>query len=428
MQRESESEENVSWNEIGEVLDMEMSTVEDIRADLARNEKGNICQTINNCMLVFQRDPLLKGAIRKNELSGKIDIVGNLGWQRTSSSLTDTDVYQIHWYLEKNYGLKNDRNINKAMNIVASENKYHPIRECLEKLKWDGQPRIDNLLPKEAVRKFNYTFANGVYGLLGENGAGKTTLMRLICGILQPTGGSIYCDNIEIASMGAEYRRLLGYLPQDFGYYGDFTAERFLRYMAALKALSEDYADSRIDELLDMVELKNVKKKKLKTFSGGMIRRIGIAQALLNNPEILILDEPTAGLDPKERVRFRNVISSLGKNRMVLLSTHIVSDIDYIADRILIMKNGELIQEGTEKEITDKVEGCVWKCIVSEKEAVQITSSFIVSNMRSSGENVELRIVSERQPVAGAESVESILEDAYLYHTQITGGEKNATL
>ena len=281
---------------------------------------------------------------------------------------------------------------------------------------------------KEAVRKFNYTFTNGVYGLLGENGAGKTTLMRLICGVLQPTGGSIYCDDIEIDSMGAEYRRLLGYLPQDFGYYGDFTAERFLRYMAALKALPEDYADSRIDELLDMVELKNVKKKKLKTFSGGMIRRIGIAQALLNNPEILILDEPTAGLDPKERVRFRNVISSLGKNRMVLLSTHIVSDIDYIADRILIMKNGELIQEGTEKEITDKVEGCVWKCIVSEKEAGQITSSFIVSNMRSRGENVELRIVSERQPVAGAENVESTLEDAYLYHTQITGGEKNATL
>ena len=148
MQRESESEENVSWNEIGEVLDTEMSTVEDIRADLARNDKGNTCQTINNCMLVFQRDPLLKGAIRKNELSGKIDIVGNLGWQRTSSSLTDTDVYQIHWYLEKNYGLKNDRNINKAMKIVASENKYHPIRDCLEKLKWDRLPRIDNLLPR----------------------------------------------------------------------------------------------------------------------------------------------------------------------------------------------------------------------------------------------------------------------------------------
>lgn len=281
---------------------------------------------------------------------------------------------------------------------------------------------------KEAVRKFNYTFVNGVYGLLGENGAGKTTLMRLICGILKPTTGNIYCDNIEIASMGAEYRKLLGYLPQDFGYYDEFTAERFLRYMAALKALPKEYADSRIEELLDLVELKNKKKKKLKTFSGGMIRRIGIAQALLNDPEILILDEPTAGLDPKERVRFRKVISSLGKNRIVLLSTHIVSDIDYIADKILIMKNGELIQEGTEKKIIEKVEGHVWKCVVSEKEAERIENLYIVSNMRNSGENVELRIISKKQPVVNAKNVESTLEDAYLYHSQMMEGEKGATL
>ena len=281
---------------------------------------------------------------------------------------------------------------------------------------------------KEAVRKINYTFVNGVYGLLGENGAGKTTLMRLICGILKPTTGNIYCDNIEIASMGAEYRKLLGYLPQDFGYYDEFTAERFLRYMAALKALPKEYADSRIEELLDLVELKNKKKKKLKTFSGGMIRRIGIAQALLNDPEILILDEPTAGLDPKERVRFRKVISSLGKNRIVLLSTHIVSDIDYIADKILIMKNGELIQEGTEKKIIEKVEGHVWKCVVSEKEAERIENLYIVSNMRNSGENVELRIISKKQPVVNAKNVESTLEDAYLYHSQMMEGEKSATL
>ncbi len=281
---------------------------------------------------------------------------------------------------------------------------------------------------KEAVRKFNYTFVNGVYGLLGENGAGKTTLMRLICGILKPTTGNIYCDNIEIESMGAEYRKLLGYLPQDFGYYDEFTAERFLRYMAALKALPKEYADSRIEELLDLVELKNKKKKKLKTFSGGMIRRIGIAQALLNDPEILILDEPTAGLDPKERVRFRKVISSLGKNRIVLLSTHIVSDIDYIADKILIMKNGELIQEGTEKKIIEKVEGHVWKCVVSEKEAERIENLYIVSNMRNSGENVELRIISKKQPVVNAKNVESTLEDAYLYHSQMMEGEKSATL
>lgn len=222
---------------------------------------------------------------------------------------------------------------------------------------------------KDAVREVDYTFTNGVYGLLGENGAGKTTLMRLICGVMQPTEGKICCDNLEISGMGAEYRKLLGYLPQEFGFYPDFTAERFLRYMAALKALPKDDAEKRIEELLTMVELKNVRRKKLKTFSGGMLRRIGIAQTLLNNPEILVLDEPTAGLDPKERVRFRNIISSLGKDRIVLLSTHIVSDIEYIADRILIMKNGELIQEGTEAELTEKVKGHVWKCIVSEKEA-----------------------------------------------------------
>ena len=279
---------------------------------------------------------------------------------------------------------------------------------------------------KEAVKSVNYSFVNGVYGLLGENGAGKTTLMRLICGVLKPTSGKICCDEIEIASLGAGYRNLLGYLPQDFGYYGDFTAERFLRYMAALKALPQEYAESRIDELLDMVELKSVKKKKLKTFSGGMLRRIGIAQALLNDPQILILDEPTAGLDPKERVRFRNMISSLGKNRIVILSTHIVTDVDYIADRILIMKEGRIIKEGTEQEVRDQVEGCVWECTVSEREAGRLSSEFIVSNMRSAGENVMLRIISRRQPVEDAKNVETVLEDAYLYHTQM-GEEKNDT-
>ena len=283
-----------------------------------------------------------------------------------------------------------------------------------------------NFKDKEAVKSVNYSFTNGVYGLLGENGAGKTTLMRLVCGVLKPTSGKICCDEIEIASLGAGYRNLLGYLPQDFGYYGDFTAERFLRYMAALKALPQEFAESRIDELLDMVELKSVKKKKLKTFSGGMIRRIGIAQALLNDPQILILDEPTAGLDPKERVRFRNVISSLGKNRIVILSTHIVTDVDYIADHILIMKEGRIIKEGTEQEVGDQVEGCVWECTVSEREAGRLSTEFIVSNMRSAGENIMLRIISRRQPVEDAKNVEISLEDAYLYHTQM-GEEKNDT-
>ena len=281
---------------------------------------------------------------------------------------------------------------------------------------------------KDAVVRFTFTFTNGVYGLLGENGAGKTTLMRLICGILQPTNGSITCDNICISDMGAEYRRLLGYLPQDFGYYGDFTAVRFLNYMAALKALPADYAKGRVEELIELVELKEVKNKKLKTYSGGMLRRIGIAQALLNEAEILILDEPTAGLDPKERVRFRNIISSLGKNRIVLLSTHIVSDIEYIADCILMMKNGKLIRQGTEKELTADVQGHVWKCVVPEYEVQRLNEKYVISNLRNSGENVELRIISDMQPMEIAETAEATLEDAYLYFTQVPGGKKNAVV
>lgn len=284
---------------------------------------------------------------------------------------------------------------------------------------------------KEAIKKFNYTFANGVYGLLGENGAGKTTLMRLVCGILRQTSGTITCDDLPIAGMGADYRRLLGYLPQDMGYYEDFTAIRFLNYMAALKALPAEYAKERIEELLELVDLKDVRNKKLKTYSGGMLRRIGIVQALLNDPEILILDEPTAGLDPTERVRFRNIISSLGKNRMVLLSTHIVSDIEYIADRVLIMKDGELIREGTEYGITKGVNGYVWQCTVPEKTAKKINEKYIVGNLRNSGENAELRIISEDQPVKEAEIVTATLEDAYLYYThykEIPGGKNNAAV
>lgn len=275
-----------------------------------------------------------------------------------------------------------------------------------------------NYKEKIAVQSTNLHLQHGVYGLLGENGAGKTTLMRMICGILEPTQGNILCDGMEIRQMGGAYRSLLGYLPQDFGYYEDFSAYRFLNYMAALKAIPEDYAKNRIDELLEMVDLMAVKNKKLKTFSGGMIRRIGIAQALLNNPEILILDEPTSGLDPKERVRFRNIISSLGKNRLVILSTHIVSDVEYIADKIMIMKNGKMIQMGTEAQMLEEVNGFVWKCLVTEKEAAELNEKYIISNLRNQGEKVELRIVSKEKPVEEAEQLEAGLEDIYLFYMQ----------
>lgn len=268
---------------------------------------------------------------------------------------------------------------------------------------------------KTAVKDVTVSLGHGVYGLLGENGAGKTTLMRMLCGILEPTAGSILCDGIPIRQLGGDYRMLLGYLPQEFGYYRDFTALRFLNYIAALKALPEDYAGNRIEELLELVGLADEKKNKLKTFSGGMIRRVGIAQALLNDPEILVLDEPTSGLDPGERVRFRNIISSLGKDRLVLLSTHIVSDVEYIADNIMLMKNGELLHMGDESQILKMAEGCVWRCLVPEPEVHVLDQKYIISNLRHQGPEVELRIVSESRPTPASEPVQATLEDAYLY-------------
>ena len=198
---------------------------------------------------------------------------------------------------------------------------------------------------KIAVDRVSLHLHNGVFGLLGTNGAGKTTLMRMLCGILQPTSGTITFDGMDVREEG--YRAILGYLPQDFGYYPEFTAMDFLLYMAALKGLSKQPAKRRANELLELVGLQDMGRKKIKTFSGGMKQRLGIAQVLLNNPKLLILDEPTAGLDPKERVRFRNLIGQLGKDSIVLLSTHIVSDIEHIADEVLMMKDGTLIYNGT---------------------------------------------------------------------------------
>ena len=276
---------------------------------------------------------------------------------------------------------------------------------------------------KRAVQSLTAGFDHGVYGLLGENGAGKTTLMRMIVGILKPTQGQITCDGIPIGQLGGAYRNLLGYLPQEFGYYKEFSAVRFLNYIAALKAIEPHTAKERIAHLLETVGLSEDAGRKLKTYSGGMLRRIGIAQALLNDPEILILDEPTAGLDPRERVRFRNIISALGKDRIVILSTHIVSDVEYIADQIMIMKQGQLIKSGTPAQILEPVAGCVWNCIVPAQTADRLEAAYAVSNLRNYNgddrrEQVALRIVSGEKPHPDAAAVEPVLEDAYLYYIE----------
>ena len=201
---------------------------------------------------------------------------------------------------------------------------------------------------KIAVDRVSFSLTEGVTGLLGANGAGKTTLMRMMTGILAPTSGEITADGIAVQT--EEYRSLLGYLPQDFGYYPEFTAKEFVRYIAALKGIDKNTAKRKTDELLELVGLSDVANKKIKTFSGGMKQRVGIAQAIVNDPKILILDEPTAGLDPKERVRFRNLIADIGKDTIVLFSTHIVSDIEHIANNVMMMRDGQIIYEGAWSE------------------------------------------------------------------------------
>ncbi len=207
---------------------------------------------------------------------------------------------------------------------------------------------------KIAVDRISIKLQKGVYGLLGANGAGKTTLMRMICGILKPESGTISFDGMDVSE--ENYRAILGYLPQDFGYYPEFTGMDFLLYMAALKGIGKAQAKRKSNELLQLVSLQDVAKKKIKTYSGGMKQRLGIAQALLNQPKVLILDEPTAGLDPKERVHFRNLIKDWGKENIILLSTHIVSDIEHIADDVLMMKDGQLIFSGCLEETKGNLE------------------------------------------------------------------------
>lgn len=279
-----------------------------------------------------------------------------------------------------------------------------------------------------AVDNLNVTMTMGVYGLLGVNGAGKTTLMRMLCTLLKPTSGTIYCDGNDIFNMDGEYRKLLGYLPQEFGFYPEFTIKDYLLYIASLKGIRPIVAKKRVKELVTKVGLQKAVNKKMKNLSGGMKRRVGIAQAMLNDPKILILDEPTAGLDPNERIRFRNLISELAEDRLVLLSTHIVSDIEYIANEIWLMKDGKIMHQGTSEEVINSMPEKVWECYVEKNKVSDFVNKYKISNMKSEANGVMLRIISLEKPIENAKCVEASLEDVFLYYFGEKAGNENVEI
>ena len=269
---------------------------------------------------------------------------------------------------------------------------------------------------KTAAADVSLTLTPGVWGLLGANGAGKTTLMRMLAGILRPTEGQILCDGVEIGALGAAYREKLGYLPQEFGFYPEFTVQDYLEYMAALKGLPRAEAARQIDALLERVSLAEVRRKKIVKLSGGMKRRVGIAQALLNDPEILILDEPTAGLDPGERVRFRNLLSEFAQDRIVLISTHIVSDVEYIAVENAVMKDGKIIAVDTTEGLVKQIEGKVWQGSAPAGELPRWEHCLQVVNLRNETDGtVALRYLAEAPQLPGSIPARPKLEDLYLW-------------
>lgn len=267
----------------------------------------------------------------------------------------------------------------------------------------------------KAVDNFSLSLSPGIYGLLGANGSGKSTLMNITCGLLKQTTGTVCFNGRSINKLKEKYLEKIGYLPQRFGYYQEFTVHEFLRYMGLIKGVQANQLNTRIKEILETVGLKGMDKRKLNTLSGGMKQRVGIAQAIINDPQILILDEPTVGLDPQERVNFRNLIANLAGQRIVLLSTHIVSDVEYITDRIIIMKEGRILLDCPTKDATDVVKEKVWICTVTQDEYAKLTN-FVIANIHYVEKDIQLRIISDEQPLPKAQLTEPILEDVYLYY------------
>ncbi len=267
-----------------------------------------------------------------------------------------------------------------------------------------------------ALKDFTTELTEGVYGLLGANGAGKTTLINIFVGILGSDGGTVLIDGQDAGTLGKDFLSKIGYMPQYPVFYRDFTVMDFLLYMCALKGIPDKQGKKRAWELLDIVNLSDAKDKKIGALSGGMRQRVGIVQAMLGDPEILILDEPTAGLDPSERIRFRNLISKFAQGRTVLLATHIVSDVECIAKEIMILKEGSLITQGTTDTLEQNIYGKVWEVTVNGEDAARLGSQYYVSNMKQQGERFLVRIVSDMLPASDAVKVSPNLEDVFLYY------------
>ncbi|MDY6243165.1 MAG: ABC transporter ATP-binding protein, partial [Lachnospiraceae bacterium] len=264
-----------------------------------------------------------------------------------------------------------------------------------------------------AVEDISLEMEHGLYGMLAPNGAGKTTLIKMIATLLFPTQGEILWDGIPIAKLGEKYRDLLGYLPQQFGYYKNNTPVQYLDYLAALKNMSKQTAKEKIEQLLELVGLSDVADKKMKKFSGGMIQRVGIAQAMLNDPKILILDEPTAGLDPKERARFRNILSTLSKDRIVILSTHIVSDIESIANQVILLKDRKLYRMDTVSNICKTLEGRVYERVMEDRAFDTFQDTHLILSVRQEQEHMQVRYYSSK-PEEGSMNCTPNLEDVFL--------------
>lgn len=266
------------------------------------------------------------------------------------------------------------------------------------------------------LRDLRLEIGPGVLGLLGPNGAGKSTLMRILATVTRPTEGRVLWNDGDIARSPDPLRQVLGYLPQDFGVYPHLTALEFLEYLAAVKGLDGAAARRRIDELLAVVNLSEARNRPLGGFSGGMKQRVGIAQALLNDPQLLIVDEPTAGLDPEERVRFRNLLSELSGERIVILSTHIVSDVEAVATDIAILRGGRLLAHAAPEELLRSVEGKVWECVIASGDVPAAKQKYLISTSARRADGVHVRIVSTERPGEGAVTVSPTLEDAYLHY------------